>query len=174
MVVVPQSPTTLPTPVSLLPSMLPTSPAKTWVTSNLGQSCTDACVSSLGAGYSCYLPAMWQIDSLAKTQALGCTGTIAWDADHLNGEPTSGWEGNVPFIDIQIPDSCYFNIPGQSQSTCGASSMYRHRFCACIPTQRSMSPTGNYFSLASYLVCCLLLVWAIWYAPLPPSPSNNF
>ena len=140
-------------PISSLPSSLPTSAAETWVTSNLGQSCTDACVSFLGTGYRCYLPAMWSIDSLAKTQALGCTGSTAWDASHLNGEP-SGWQGNVPFIDIHIPGSCYFNIPGQSQSTCWASTEYRHRFCACIPqptsqptqqpsVQPSMQPSGQ-------------------------------
>ena len=115
-----------------------------WVTSGLNQDCTSACIATFGTAYSCYLPAMWAIDSLAKIQALGCTGTMAWDAGHSNGEPVAGlfvgdssaggWTGNVPFYDIYYPASCYFNIVGQDQSTCEASHPQRHRFCACALT----------------------------------------
>ena len=106
----------------------------TWVSSDLSQDCTSACTVKVGAAYSCYLPPMWAIDTLAKTQALGCSGS--------NPRTLSdGWNGMVPFVSSMDPGDCYFNIPGQQQSTCEGSHIYRYRFCACSINQ--VQPTGQ-------------------------------
>ena len=126
-------PTSQPT---LLPSLQQSSTLPvTWVSSDLSQDCTSAC-STLGSAYSCYLPAMWAVDSLAKTQALGCTGS------NPRAE-SDGWDGNVPFLSIYDPADCFFNVPGQKQSTCEASHIYRHRYCACSLNKNPMIQTGQ-------------------------------
>ena len=148
-------------PTALPSQRLATSPV-TWVTSDLNQNCTAACIITLGASYSCYLPAMWAINSLAKMQALGCTGTIAWDDGQTNVN-AGGWEGNVPFVDEYYPNNCYFNIPGTKQSTCEASHIFRHRYCAC--TLRHAPTTSNttqvictFLSFVFLIIYCLILI----------------
>ena len=137
------------------PTSVPT-PATKWVTSALSQSCTSACIASFGTAYGCDLPAMWAIDSLTKTQALGCPGTTAASA-------SGGWEGNVPFVDINMYSTCFFNLPGQNQSTCEASHIYRHRFCACtqLPPVPTQAPTKMQVSIccASHLSVPYLIIY---------------
>ena len=121
---------------TLLPSLQQSSTVPvTWVSSDLSQDCISAC-GTLGSAYSCYLPAMWAVDSLAKTQALGCSGSYPRTL-------SDGWNGMVPFVSSMDPGDCYFNIPGQQQSTCEGSHIYRHRYCACSLHKNPVIQTGQ-------------------------------
>ena len=121
---------------TLLPSLQQSSTVPvTWVSSDLSQDCISAC-GTLGSAYSCYLPAMWAVDSLAKTQALGCSGSYPRTL-------SDGWNGMVPFVSSMDPGDCYFNIPGQQQSTCEGSHIYRHRYCACSLNKNPMIQSGQ-------------------------------
>ena len=136
-IVIITTPTPVPTPLPTFAPIPASSSGSTWVTSDLSQSCTSACTAKGPSGSTCYLPDMLAINTLAKIQALGCTGNVAWDAGAPTGN-ADGWGGNVPFIAYQAPGvsnpNCYFvspSDPAAGQSTCDASQISRYRLCAC-------------------------------------------
>ena len=96
------------------------------------ESCDEVC-GALGPEYSCDVVSTSNVNSAQSlTDALASVGhivpaTASFVTDHCSA---SGWEGNVPFRDVNIPNT-YFYCPDTSKTTCGAKQIYRQRLCGC-------------------------------------------
>ena len=96
------------------------------------QNCEEVC-GSLGPEYSCDRVSTSNVNSQQLLiDVLASVGhivpaTASFDTQDCS---SSGWGGNVPFLDIGIPSSI-FGCPDTSKTMCDAKHIYRQRVCAC-------------------------------------------